>query len=370
MQGIAQMKEALRFSTSGMRMALQASFAAVATYLVTAHFGLPQSYWAVMAAILIVQTNVGASLRAAIDRVLATVLGAAIGAGFVGVFGTAAASTAAGLAISVFTLAFVAASYPSLRLAPVTAAMVILAVVQFASPFEAALNRTIEIAIGAVIAVITSLVVFPSRASTTFPAHIAKMLPLYAQYLNQAIETALGGDGESDGGRAIADKIRASLYAGDGLAAEIRHENTGRLVERADPAPLLRALRRLWHTEVMVARAARVALTDDVTLFMRPALENVRDASNTRIHDLATSFETNRPSPSDERVGAALETMESAIAAGRRSGATRALSNKELGRLFTLMFAFTQLEENLNEIGERFCELRGNGVPAKAPAGL
>ncbi len=63
----------------GIRQAIQATAAAIIAYELAVFFALPQGYWAVMTAILVVQSSVGGSIGLAMDRFLATLLGAAVG---------------------------------------------------------------------------------------------------------------------------------------------------------------------------------------------------------------------------------------------------------------------------------------------------
>ena len=141
---------AFRVSWAQVRLAIQTS-----TSLLSAlrsgnlRFALPQSYWAVFTGILVVQASVGASLAAATDRLLATILGGAVGAVLIALFGTSPAATVMTLAGSVLGLAYFGALRPSMRLASVTAAIVILADPHFGDPIVSAWNRVLEIGIGA-----------------------------------------------------------------------------------------------------------------------------------------------------------------------------------------------------------------------------
>ena len=78
--------------------------AAVAAYLVATYFALPQDYWSVMTAILVVQASIGASLGLAFDRLLATLLGAVVAAALVAIFGHAPGVSVILLAVSVLAL--------------------------------------------------------------------------------------------------------------------------------------------------------------------------------------------------------------------------------------------------------------------------
>lgn len=49
------------------------------TYLLAEQFALPNGYWAVLTAVLVVQATLGASLSVAIDRALGTLAGGIVG---------------------------------------------------------------------------------------------------------------------------------------------------------------------------------------------------------------------------------------------------------------------------------------------------
>jgi uncharacterized membrane protein YgaE (UPF0421/DUF939 family) len=131
-------------------------------------------YWSVMTAILVVQANVGASLGLAFDRLMATLFGAAL----VALFGQN--DPALMLALAVIGLACIATFRPTLQLAPMTAAIVILGAPHYGSPLASAANRVIEIGIGPIIAVVTALLLFPSRAGTALRVTSVGCCPCWA----------------------------------------------------------------------------------------------------------------------------------------------------------------------------------------------
>jgi uncharacterized membrane protein YccC len=285
---------AFRVSWAQVRLAIQTSIAAIGSYALATSFALPQSYWAVFTGILVVQASVGASLAAATDRFLATILGGAVGAVLIALFGTSPAATVMTLAGSVLSLAYLGALRPSMRLASVTAAIVILADPHFGDPIVSAWNRVLEIGIGAVVAVVISLTVFPARAGAALAAHLGRALPLFAEQLRRTIDAALGVEYEESALLASSASIRAALITGDTLTAEARRELAGHLAEHADPAALMRTLRRLYHTEIMLARAARGGLHPEAVHVLRPALEDMRETATAVILDLARACAAGR----------------------------------------------------------------------------
>lgn len=275
---------------AAIRQAIQTVFAAVAAYVLAEWMQLPQGYWAVMTAILVVQSSVGASLGLALDRLLATIVGAAVGGALVLIFGHLPHATPALLALSVLALAYVANLRSSLRLAPVTAAIVILADPHLGSPLQSALNRVVEISLGALIAVATSLLILPSRAGQALAQQVAGILPAVAAHLKGTIGIVLGVPRADAEYLAINAKVRAAFKTMDTNAAEARLELAGRMASHADPAAIVRTLRRLWYTAMIAARAAEPLHEPAVLAALKPYLEQLQAQVDRALDGLASAY--------------------------------------------------------------------------------
>ena len=144
-----------------MQLVVRALAAAVLSLIIAEALALPQSYWAVITALIIVQGSLGGTLTAGLDRLLGTLAGAALGA-------TAAlarefwdAPQVLLLLLAVAPVAPLAAIRPSFRVAPVTAAIVLLASPGNASPIASAMHRVIEIALGTIVGIVVSILSSP-----------------------------------------------------------------------------------------------------------------------------------------------------------------------------------------------------------------
>jgi uncharacterized membrane protein YccC len=130
--------------------ALRLTVAAMLSLAVAQSAGLGLPLWAVLTAVVVTQASVGASLRATIDYLIGT-LGGAVYGGIIAVLFPHASEwkPLALLAIAVTPLALIAAIRPSLRVAPITAIIVLLvpAFTQ-AVPLASAIDRVLEVAVG------------------------------------------------------------------------------------------------------------------------------------------------------------------------------------------------------------------------------
>jgi uncharacterized membrane protein YccC len=166
-----------------LRLVIRALTAAALSLLTADALALPQSYWAVFTALIIVQGSVGGTLAAGVDRFIGTLAGAVFGAavGLVGEFWRVPQVLLVLLAVA--PVALLAAIRPSFRIAPVTAAILLLATPSNASPIISALDRVVEIALGTIIGIVVSIFVLPSRARRIYFERSAEMFKLLAQVL-------------------------------------------------------------------------------------------------------------------------------------------------------------------------------------------
>src|SRR5215468_10351859 len=110
-----------------LRHGLRIAAAGLVSYALANALNLPQSYWAVFTAVLVVQGSVGGSWKASIDRLFGTLLGAVYGAAIATVVPHEnPVMVGVALAISLTPLALLAASNASFRVAPITAVILLL----------------------------------------------------------------------------------------------------------------------------------------------------------------------------------------------------------------------------------------------------
>src|SRR6185295_3075016 len=103
------------------------SIAGLLAYVLAELFALPQGYWAVFSASIVIQASVGGSVKATLDRVIGTI-GGAVAGGTVGFIVPHQNVVSLGIAllIALVPLTLVAALSPKYRIAPLTAVIVLL----------------------------------------------------------------------------------------------------------------------------------------------------------------------------------------------------------------------------------------------------
>jgi uncharacterized membrane protein YccC len=339
------------------RQAVRGAIAAVAAYALAEAFGLPKGYWSVLTAVIVLQATLGATLSATIDRLLGTMLGAAFGVVGAVLSGPSALRTGAVLLLVMLATVYIAARRPSLRLGSVTAAIVMLSDPSHADPLGAAFQRVAEIGLGTVVGVLAALLILPARAGDHLRDTGAELLGQCAALLT-LIAGRLAGSGEDPA--ALNQRIRTLLRKGDGQIDEARRERPGAIPDHLDPAPIIRTIRRLWHSEIILVRAAQVPLSSTLQAALGATLDQAVTAAKKRMSALAAALEAKAAAGDGSALDQAVAALQSSVDALRGVGGD-GLDGREFGQAFAIAFTFAQLRDNLADLAERLREQAGEG---------
>jgi uncharacterized membrane protein YccC len=134
---------------SELRQTVRVTVAVAAAYAIYKLLDLQQGYWAVFTVLIIMQGSIGSTLGAAIDRLIGTMGGAFLG-GIAVAMHTGTTLSLGIILVMVTALATLAAGIrPQLRIASVTAAILLLSAPPEVQAVSFVIDRIIEIAIGA-----------------------------------------------------------------------------------------------------------------------------------------------------------------------------------------------------------------------------
>jgi len=161
------------------RHGLQLALAVLLAFGASASLRLPEHFWAVMSALIVVRPNTGSTLGAGWDRVKGTLSGTVFGLAGVWLHHTQVASSYAMLATLsiVAALALASAVVPGLRSAPISALIILdSSGIAGRSALAVAGLRAVEIGVGVAAGIAVSLVAFASDARGEFDAACARWL--------------------------------------------------------------------------------------------------------------------------------------------------------------------------------------------------
>jgi uncharacterized membrane protein YccC len=332
-------------------LAFRVTLAAVGAYAIATALHLLLPLWAVLTSLIVTQMSVGRSLKATRDYMFGTVGGAIYG-GAIAVLipHSGEAELLVLLVLAVAPLAFVAAINPSLNAATVTAVIVLLVpALNHASPIGSAIDRVMEVMVGAFTGLVVSFFVLPSRAHRQIRSGAARTLELIAAALGQLLAGLTRGL-DNDALRRLQDGIGQALVGLNEIGAEAERERAAHLASGPDTGPLLRTALRLRHDLVMIGRASGAPLPSDLQGRLAAPLAKVGDAIVIYLRSTAVALRTAAPSPPTSPVDAALHDYAAEVEALRREGLTRGLPVDVAERFFALCFALEQMRQNLKDL--------------------
>ena len=131
--------------------AIRTAVAATASVLIARLVQMPEAYWAAIATLVVMQSTLGATLTLSLERIVATAVGASVGALEANFFGAnlvafAVAIVLIGLLSIAFRLEKTAYRYASITLA------IIVLIPRSAPAWTIALHRFLEVSVGIIVA--------------------------------------------------------------------------------------------------------------------------------------------------------------------------------------------------------------------------
>src|SRR5438874_12255615 len=145
--------------------AIRTAVAATASVMVARLVQMPEAYWAAIATLVVMQSSLGATLTLSIERVVATALGASVGAVEANYFGAKLAA----FMLAIFFIGLVSLAFrlekTAYRYASVTLTIIVL-IPRTNPAWIVALHRFIEVSVGIIVALIV-VGFWPERSAIT-----------------------------------------------------------------------------------------------------------------------------------------------------------------------------------------------------------
>src|SRR5258707_8130479 len=243
---LKRLSRLLRSRRAQLALAFRVTVAAAGAYATATALGLLLPLWAVLTSLIVTQMSVGRSLKATRDYMFGTIGGAIYG-GAIAVLipHSGEGGLLALLVLAVAPLAFIAAINPSLNAATVTAVIVLLVpTISHANPLASAIDRVLEVTVGAVAGLLVTFFVLPSRAHGQIRITAARTLGLIAAAFSKLLAGLTHGL-DKDDLHQIQDGIGQALVELNALGAEADGERAAHLSKGPATGPLLRTILRL-----------------------------------------------------------------------------------------------------------------------------
>ncbi len=258
---------------------------------------------------------------------------------------------AIGLSVSITVLA--AALRPTLKVAPVTAVIMLVSPNLGMNPLESGLLRVIEIAFGSVIGVLTTLFVFPARSTTLVAEKAGEVLEQAAGIADHYAEDVQSSEARPD--RYLEHtRLRAALAEVDSAMTDAARERSSRLSDHHIAEALPRTLWRVRNDCVAAGRAL-APLPPQVQALIGPGAGAMLHAQSAFMRECGQALTAERTVNRTGRIEA-LQTFEGAVETLRRSHLTHDLDFDVVGHVFALAFALESLHRNLGDLADRIDE--------------
>jgi hypothetical protein len=202
--------------------AAKTALAATFCWWLARRFGLHDGYWGSISAIIVLQSNFGATITASRDRLLGTIIGAILGFTF-SQFGAIPWNYLLAVLAALVVCGLLGLRNSS-RLAGVTISIVML-VQTTGSHTTIALHRVGEVLLGIVVAVLFSTLVFPDRARIRLREGLAQEFLVLSAFF-EGILQGFGGNPALNRGDLREDAL-AMLRGNNALLEAARNEPSG-----------------------------------------------------------------------------------------------------------------------------------------------
>lgn len=257
--------------------AAKTALAAALCWWLALRFGLHEGYWGAISAIIVMQSNFGATITASRDRIVGTLIGAAFGFAF-SLFGALPWNFALAVFLAV-VLCGLLGFRSSSRLAGVTIAIVML--VQSSSHKAIALDRVLQVLFGIIVALVVTTLVLPDRARLGLRDGLAQEFLVLAAFFESILQ---GFRGQPDPQLAARRGDALALLRGNNQLLEAaRNEPSGGPGWREGLGMLAQFGRSLFDSLVALELAVKDSGEDNYAQQLEPALGKLAQ-------DISTGF--------------------------------------------------------------------------------
>ncbi|HYM00765.1 MAG TPA: FUSC family protein [Blastocatellia bacterium] len=334
-----------------LKQAIKTGIAAAISLYVARFFKLPEGYWAVISTLIVMQSNVGATVNASSGRLAGTAIGAIMGGVFVAAIGSSSLSFILAVTVTVIVCASLRL-FESYRLAGVTVAIIML--VHHSGPgWIIAVHRFLEVSIGIVVALLVSVTVWPAGARN----RLRKEISLLFARCQELYITLIRRYQEQRGSNELAESI-------SGLLAELdQHISANEeLLKQALYEPSARSFRRPFlellhgHTRRILNQVETLELTtregdgDSYFRLLNPELETGESEISASLLNLSQCVASGRFASGPVSLKPAMLAVDRKVSAVRASGVSVRYTAEEILRAYSFVLALKNLAAELDLI--------------------
>lgn len=351
---IARLAAFLHAQRGDVRHAIRVAVACGATFAIMRLFNIPGGQWAVFTTIIVIQTNIGGTIKQAVERLIGTMVGAAAGAVAVYAQEATHVDVVLVLVILVAVVAFASAGRPTLRAATLTAVIMLVAHPAGLDPVTAAVYRVGEIFLGGLIGVLATTLIFPAHAHAAVTSRLATVIAeLEAVAASHIRHLPIGG--AQAAALPLLTATRVTLAEMQTAMGEADRETASRLGDNPHSDATLRTAWRVRNDLISLGR------TLDDPLPAKGMVAPGEAALQAYVNFLAECRISLTGAARPDRVAFAKAhaDFQDAVQALRAAGVMRGIPFDDLAQTFGFVFAVESLYSNLSDLADRLQEAAG-----------
>ncbi len=323
--------------------------------------GLHEGYWGSISAIIVLQSNVGSTVSASRDRLIGTLIGAAVGFAF-SLLGAPPWNYVVAVLVAMIVCGLLELRNSS-RLAGVTITIVML-VRTAGSHWTIALDRVGQVAFGIVVALGVTTLVLPDRARQWLSDGLAQEFLLLDVFFESILAEFSGAStGKPSAAR---EDVLAVLRANNQLLEAARNEPAGGPGMREGLGVLSQSGRSLFDALVALQLAVYGSQNDCYAQQLEPALGSLAEDIRSEFHRLAACIHTWRFATADEGVNLERDVANLEVRMGAVRHTGMEFSQAEILRAYALQLHLKQIAHLLRaarvETSRALGETQGSGA--------
>lgn len=317
--------------------AAKTALAAALCWWLALRFGLHDGYWGAISAIIVLQSNFGATISASRDRILGTIIGAVLGFTF-SLFGTLPWNFVLAVFVAIVVCGLLGLRSSS-RLAGVTITIVML--VQASSHKALAFDRVLQVFLGIVVALAVATLVFPDRARLALRDGLAQEFLVLGSFF-EAILQGFRGTPDPNQATLRQDALTALRVNGQLLEAS-QNEPSGGPGWREGLAMLTQFGRSIFDSLVALELAVKDSAEDHYAQHLEPALGELAADIHAGFHYVAGCIHHWRfhVAPPNLHLEADIAKLEQQMSAARPKGI--AFAQEEILRAYAVQLHLKQI---------------------------
>lgn len=335
--------------SASLKQGIKTGLAGAITFAIYVAWHLPQGYWAVFAALVVTQANVGASWKAALYRVIGSTCGAVAAAVVFPALGKGTVGAGVALFLLASLFGYLTALHTAFTAAGITGAIILVFGGQ-GEPWHMAWLRVLYTAEGAVVAFAVGALIWPVRARAGLRQKIADILAGSGVLYQAVVAAALHAADNEEEVRTLDRNLH-----------ELRRGITQQMDEARSELAFSRFNQSAYQQVVDLGDQVRrrlTAMAEDRPLYKNialhpdlvPSLPALAERTAQKFALLADAVRTQSRGVTSSGLDAGIRALEADLAKLRAQRATAPLTLDQMLPFWALVFNLREVAQDLMQL--------------------